>query len=65
MDELSIIMRFPSLGDLLNSDFINLKEEEGRKSSFREEDNIDLENHETKIFYVHPHRIYLVGHFRL
>ena len=55
-------MRFPSLGDLLNSDFINLQEEEGRKSSFREEDNVDLENHETKIFCGHPHRIDLVGH---
>lgn len=31
MDELSIIMRFPSPGDLLNSDFINLKEEEERE----------------------------------
>ena len=65
MDELSIIMRFPSLGNLLNSDFINLSAEEERKNSLGEEDNFDLESHETKIFYGHPHRIYLVSHFRL
>lgn len=64
MDELSILMRFPSLSDLLNRDFINLKEKEGRENSFREEDNFDLESHETKIFYGHPHRIYLVSYLR-
>lgn len=58
-------MRFPSLGNLLNSDFINLSTEEERKNSFGEEDNVDLESHETKIIYGHPHRIYLVSHFRL
>lgn len=58
-------MRFPSLGNLLNSDFIILSTEEERKNSLGEEDNFDPESHETKIFYGHSHRIYLVSHFRL